>query len=80
MAQSRCPKCLKTEFELKESAPVGSRYKLWMVQCAACGAVVGTMEFVSVGSMVANLEKDVKRLSGEVNALASAVYSQRSAG
>jgi hypothetical protein len=38
------------------------------------------MEFVSVGSMVANLEKDVKRLSGEVNALASAVYSQRSAG
>src|ERR1700693_860177 len=32
MAQSRCPKCLKTEFELKESTPVGSRYKLWMVQ------------------------------------------------
>src|ERR1700693_3714562 len=80
MAQSRCPKCLKTECELKESTPVGSRYKLWMVQCAAWRASVGNNEFVSVGSMVANLEKDVKRLSGEVNALASAVYSQRSAG
>jgi len=47
------PEMFENGIRIEGVGPVGSRYKLWMVQWSACGAVVGTMEFVSVGSMVA---------------------------
>ena len=55
--KSCCPKCGNTSFELALNSPKGSNYKINLVQCDSCGAVVGTMEYTSVGYLVTSLAK-----------------------
>ena len=57
MAVSTCPKCESTVFEIKEHEPRGSSFKYGFVQCAACGAVVGVMDFFNIGGMLQSLAK-----------------------
>ena len=45
MAISKCPRCEGTRFEMKEANVKDSRFKLTFVQCAACGTVVGVMDY-----------------------------------
>lgn len=57
MAQSKCPKCGSTSFELVENAPSGSDYRLNFVQCSQCGGVVGVLDFYSIGDLILRLAK-----------------------
>lgn len=59
MPRSTCPKCDSTRFELAQSEPNGSRFKVNFIQCASCGAVVGVMDYYSVPSL---LEKIAAKL------------------
>ena len=45
MAISRCVKCGHTDFEMSEAEPNGSNVKVFFVQCAACGGVVGVTDY-----------------------------------
>lgn len=52
MARSTCPKCDNTRFEVKVVTPNGSNFKLQFVQCSVCGAVVGVLERLNLGSLL----------------------------
>jgi predicted nucleic-acid-binding Zn-ribbon protein len=45
MALSTCIKCGHHMFELSEAEPNGSNVKLFFVQCASCGGVVGVTDY-----------------------------------
>jgi hypothetical protein len=49
MAISTCLKCGGHLFETVESEPMGSNFKLWFVQCATCGGVVGVTDYYNIG-------------------------------
>jgi translation initiation factor 2 beta subunit (eIF-2beta)/eIF-5 len=55
MAVSKCVKCDSTRFELKAMEPADSRYRLYAVQCAACGGVVGVLEGLNTGVLLKKL-------------------------
>ena len=52
MATSTCIKCGNTEFEAKEAKPLHSNFRLYFIQCAHCGAVVGAMDYLNIGYFV----------------------------
>ena len=52
MAVSTCIKCEGTEFEVAESQPKNSRFKLLFVQCSSCGGVVGALEHTNVSALL----------------------------
>ena len=44
---------------MKEASPKGAQYKVSFIQCASCGAVVGTTDYYNVPFL---LEKIAKKL------------------
>ena len=44
MAQTKCGHCGAHGFEVKLVTPAGAAHAVEMVQCSACGAVVGTAQ------------------------------------
>lgn len=53
MARSTCVKCGNHQFKVVAQDRVkNSSYKLNFVQCAACGTVVGVMEYYNLGAMI----------------------------
>lgn len=67
---SACPKCENYAFELEENTPAGSRYRLLFVQCAACGTVVGVLDFFNIGDVLKHVERMVE---GIANRLGSSI-------
>ncbi len=61
MALSTCPKCGGHSFEMVENTPSRSSYKIMFIQCASCGAVVGTQEYFNIGSLIYKLAKALGR-------------------
>ena len=58
-------------FELKTIEPAGGVYKVNMVQCSACGAVVGAVYDFNAGVMLQLQEKkidDIAELVGRIDA------------
>lgn len=55
MATSKCGKCEATRFEVVTYGPSSSNFKINLVQCASCGAVVGALEYYNVGVLVKKL-------------------------
>lgn len=41
MANSRCPRCPGTSFEIVEARINGAKSKYFFIQCSHCGCVVG---------------------------------------
>jgi len=66
MAWSTCPKCDSHKFDYVENSPDGSAYKLMFVQCSSCGAVVGVMDYLSIGTQNEQLKEEIKVLTKEV--------------
>lgn len=50
---------------MKEVEVKGARFKLMFIQCASCGAVVGTMDYYNIGNAIHKLADglriDIKR-------------------
>ena len=55
MARSTCMKCGGVEFEMVENEPRDSNWKYMFVQCAACGGVVGVVDYFNIGDLVKKL-------------------------
>ncbi len=64
MATSNCVKCSSTSFEVVDSSPHNSNFKLQFVQCASCGSVVGVLEYFNIGAL---LEKLAKKLNVDLH-------------
>lgn len=59
MALSRCIKCSCNKFEMVENTPNNSGFKLNFIQCAACGAVVGVMDYYNIGIRLKEIEDKI---------------------
>lgn len=69
MALSVCPKCSKPEFELAESHNLqggGYSTKVWFVQCASCGAVVGVIDYFNLTHRIRELEAKVEKILDKI--------------
>jgi hypothetical protein len=60
MARSKCGKCDGYVFEVVETVPGNSRYKVLFVQCSSCGTVVGVMDYFNIGTLIYNLAGKLK--------------------
>jgi hypothetical protein len=59
MAVSICGRCENKTFELVTKEPKGSAIKINFIQCAACGSVLGMVDFFNVGTEVMRISKVV---------------------
>jgi hypothetical protein len=48
---------------MAENQPAGSKVKMFFVQCAACGGVVGAMDLYAVGNIVKRTAATVKLIA-----------------
>ena len=63
MAQSKCPSCEGTRFEIKIQENVRGTDLKWPVfQCAGCGAVLGVADFYSNSAVIQRLKAIEKKL------------------
>ena len=63
MAQSKCPGCGATRFEMVHANNLeGAGRSVLFVQCAECGIVVGVLDFVNFGVQAAKFKDDVDRV------------------
>ena len=63
---SKCPKCDSMLFEVQENAPSQSNYRLLFVQCAMCGAVVGAMDYMNIGSLLEMQNEAIKAIADKL--------------
>ena len=63
MAQSKCGHCGSTRFEISETEPRGSNYKLFFIQCASCGAPVSSLEYMSNNHLLDKLTRAIKKIA-----------------
>ncbi len=66
MARSKCPTCEYHEFE---AVPVTTKtgQKFCLVQCVACGTVVGALDEVKIASVIKNAEKKFSKFLENLN-------------
>lgn len=69
MAASTCPKCGGGAFENKLKQPAGYAYPLNLIQCTACGAVVGVMPEFDPGFLAKENQKDMQALKTKLEGL-----------
>jgi len=79
MSMSRCPKpeCGGFTFELQELKVNGAQFRMYAVQCSACGAVVAVKEFENTNALVIkrsdDLEQKISRVAERVDRIARKV-------
>ena len=67
MAYSTCPKCENRFFEAATAEPAKANLKHTFIQCSACGAVVGVMDYYNISTLAINIENRIKKLESTVN-------------
>lgn len=63
MAEPNCPRCGQHVFELVEGAPLNSQLKIMFTQCAGCGAVVGVMDSINLGSILLEQSRIIRKIA-----------------
>jgi hypothetical protein len=66
MARSKCPSCEYHEFE---AVPVTTKVgqKFCLIQCVACGTVVGAVDDVKITNVIKSAEKKLSKLFDALN-------------
>ena len=66
MTRSKCPSCEYHEFE---AVPVTTKtgQKFCLIQCVACGTVVGALDDVKITSVIKSAEKKMARFLANLN-------------
>lgn len=66
MTRSKCPSCEYHEFE---AVPVTTKtgQKFCLIQCVACGTVVGALDDVKITSVIKSAEKKMVRFLANLN-------------
>lgn len=67
MAEPSCPRCGEHAFELVEGAPLNSQLRVMFMQCASCGAVVGVMDFMNLGSLLSEQGRVIRKIAQALN-------------
>ena len=62
MAQSICPKCGNSQFEGVEKSIIGLRYRVTLIQCTACGCVVGVLNTKVLSEHITNNAKELAQI------------------
>jgi hypothetical protein len=57
MAIPTCLRCGGLTFESKEASPRNSNFRLTFIQCAACGGVVGVLDYYNIGELLHTLAR-----------------------
>ena len=73
MAVSTCNKCGAHSFELARFTPIGESRKLTLVQCSACGVVVGALD-PSIGPQIEALKAQVTAIDQGLARIAGALH------
>ena len=55
--KSKCSICMGNKFELAECKPINSEDKVLLLQCADCGAVLGSLDQFNTGRILAKIAK-----------------------
>ena len=55
VTKSSCIKCGHKRFEFELAEPERSRVKVYFVQCASCGGVVGVVPFHDTNTLLARM-------------------------
>ena len=73
MATSTCPKCDHEFFEMEEAEPLGrgTKFRLHLVQCARCGAVVGVIDYVDLATTVQKINERLEDMEHKLDYLIS---------
>ena len=79
MAMSTCVKCGSHSFEVVQQSPAHAQFKLFFVQCSACGGVVGVQDFYNLGSLLKDQEGQINSVKSTLSNIESyiAQLSQR---
>ncbi|KQN68085.1 hypothetical protein ASE99_01605 [Serratia sp. Leaf51] len=57
MAITTCPKCPNTSFEIKETSIKGANFRMYFIQCSACGAAIGVQPFYDTNALLKSFAK-----------------------
>jgi endogenous inhibitor of DNA gyrase (YacG/DUF329 family) len=57
MAQSKCPECGNTTFEIEYEKPLRTRFQIAFVKCSKCGTVVGVTDKNDTAALLAPIYK-----------------------
>ncbi len=66
MAKSTCIKCEGTKFEIKDLAVTGAKFRLFAVQCASCGGVIGLQESHNTAGLLLAQNAAIKKIAAQV--------------
>lgn len=66
---STCGFCKSTRFDLKEVSPHNSKYKMYFVQCSACGVPVGVTDFYNTHNSIEETNAKIKKLEDKLNSV-----------
>jgi len=66
MARSKCPSCEYHEFEAV-SVTTQTGQKFCLIQCVACGTVVGAVDDVKITNVIRNAEKKMSKFLESLN-------------
>jgi predicted RNA-binding Zn-ribbon protein involved in translation (DUF1610 family) len=69
MANTSCPKCGVTSFEVATISPRGTKFKKSVVQCASCGSPIAAGDFVNLGSQMESVFDRLDRIEKMLNRL-----------
>ena len=60
------PNCNSNLFEMVLGEPQRSRFKVWFVQCVACGVAINAMEYLSLGTMLNDVKERISALDNRL--------------
>lgn len=76
MVKSKCPSCECQEFEaVQTTTKTGQTFCL--IQCAACGTVVGALDDVKITSVIKKAEKKLAKFLDTVNRKVVTAYNRK---
>ena len=66
---STCVKCGGHHFKVQETAPQGSAFVLYFVECSSCGVPVGAIEANNVGALLDKLTAKIQNIEHQYSQL-----------
>ncbi len=67
MALSTCVRCGSSSFELVDANVTKAAFKLYFVQCSACGGVVAVQEYNNLGALLVSQNVALTRIAAALN-------------
>lgn len=64
-----CAACHSTSFAQTQVTPRGANFPVALVHCAQCGAVVGALDYLPVGTRLEELQQAMAELQSQLRRL-----------